>query len=40
VNELLSELFLPDFERSRELTTPFPERWTDQLIEMFGDYVF
>ena len=40
IEELLDELFLPDFARSRELTSPFPERWTDKLIEMFGDYLF
>ena len=29
-----------DFEASVELTEPFPERWTDYLIEIVGDYVF
>ena len=37
---LLGELFHPDFARSAELTEPLPHRWTDHLIEMFGDYVF
>ena len=40
VQELLDELFLPDFERSPELTEPFPQAWADRLIEMVGDYVF
>jgi cardiolipin synthase A/B len=40
VRELLDELFLPDFERSPELTEPFPQAWADRLIEMVGDYVF
>ena len=40
VQELLDELFLPDFERATELTEPFPEQWADYLIEVFGDYVF
>ena len=37
---LIAQLFEPDFRRSTELTEPFPERWSDRLIEMFGDYVF
>jgi phosphatidylserine/phosphatidylglycerophosphate/cardiolipin synthase-like enzyme len=37
---LMDSLFEPDFEQSRELTEPFPERWTDHIIEMFGDYLF
>jgi len=40
VQELLDELFTPDFQQSTELTEPFDERWTDHLIEMFGDYLF
>ncbi|MEE4145379.1 MAG: phosphatidylserine/phosphatidylglycerophosphate/cardiolipin synthase family protein [Halieaceae bacterium] len=40
VQALTRELFEPDFEQSRELTEPFPLRWTDHIIEMFGDYVF
>ena len=40
VEALIAVLFQPDFEKSRELTAPFPERWTDHIIEMFGDYVF
>ena len=40
VEALIAALFQPDFEKSRELTAPFPERWTDHIIEMFGDYVF
>lgn len=40
VQELLDELFIPDFKQSTELTEPLDERWTDHLIEMFGDYLF
>ena len=40
VSALLEDLFEPDFQKSRELTEPFPQRWTDHIIEMFGDYVF
>jgi len=40
VQALTETLFQPDFEKSRELTEPFPLRWTDHIIEMFGDYVF
>ncbi|MEH6588662.1 MAG: phosphatidylserine/phosphatidylglycerophosphate/cardiolipin synthase family protein [Halioglobus sp.] len=40
VEELMEELFLPDFGKSRELTEPFPLKWNDTLIEMFGDYIF
>ncbi|MEJ2531237.1 MAG: phosphatidylserine/phosphatidylglycerophosphate/cardiolipin synthase family protein [Halioglobus sp.] len=40
VQELLDELFKQDFQQSTELTEPLDERWTDHLIEMFGDYLF
>jgi cardiolipin synthase len=40
VNALMKNLFEPDFKKCRELTEPFPQRWTDHIIEMFGDYVF
>ena len=40
VQELLDELFLPDFQHSPELTEPFPQAWADRVIEMVGDYVF
>ena len=39
VNELVNTLFMPDFERSPELTEPFPERWMDHLVETVGDYL-
>jgi phosphatidylserine/phosphatidylglycerophosphate/cardiolipin synthase-like enzyme len=38
--ELIAQVFEPDFEKSTELTEPIPERWTDYIIEMFGDYLF
>ena len=40
VDMLIEKLFDHDFERSPELTTPFPERWMDHLIETVGDYIF
>ena len=40
VNALREQLFERDFAASREMQAPFPERWTDHLIELFGDYAF
>ncbi|MDJ0759071.1 MAG: phosphatidylserine/phosphatidylglycerophosphate/cardiolipin synthase family protein [Woeseiaceae bacterium] len=40
VRRLEQALFDVDFERSVELTEPFPERWSDYLLELVGDYVF
>ena len=40
VKALQQALFEPDFQKSGELKQPFPLRWTDHIIEMFGDYVF
>jgi len=40
VSQLREELFEKDFARSKELSEPFREHWSDHLIEMFGDYVF
>jgi phosphatidylserine/phosphatidylglycerophosphate/cardiolipin synthase-like enzyme len=40
VQALQEALFDPDFALSKELAEPFPLRWTDHIIEMFGDYVF
>ena len=37
--QLLDEIFVPDFERSIELTEPFPERWSDHLMEIVADYL-
>ncbi len=38
VNELLERVFYTDFEKSVELTEPFPERWLDHLLEILADY--
>jgi cardiolipin synthase A/B len=38
--ELLDELFLPDFAQSAEMREPFPQQWADHLIELMGDYIF
>ncbi len=40
VRELEESLFEVDFQRSVELTEPFPERWSDFLLELVGDYLF
>ncbi|MDJ0938449.1 MAG: phosphatidylserine/phosphatidylglycerophosphate/cardiolipin synthase family protein [Woeseiaceae bacterium] len=40
VEALEDELFRRDFERSVEVTEPFPVRWSDHLLELVGDYVF
>ena len=40
VAELERRVFLADFSNSVEMTEPFPERWTDHLIEVVGDYIF
>lgn len=39
VEELLNRVFEVDFAKSAELTEPFPERWTDHLVEIVADYV-
>ena len=40
VDELLTGLFEADFERAVELKEPFPERWSDHLLEIFVDYFY
>jgi cardiolipin synthase len=40
VRELKTRVFEADFAASVELTEPFPERWSDYLIEIVGDYIF
>lgn len=39
VDELLRRVFDADFEKSVELTEPFPERWSDHLVEIVADYL-
>lgn len=39
VEKLFERVFDPDFEKSIELTEPFPERWSDHLAEIIADYV-
>ena len=39
VRALERRIFEPDFAGSVELTEPFPERWSDHLIEIMADYV-
>ena len=39
VDELVDRVFDADFEKSVELTEPFPERWSDQLVEIVADYL-
>ena len=38
--DLIAQVFEPDFEKSTELKEPIPQRWTDYIIEKFGDYFF
>lgn len=40
VQALVDALFDPDFALASELQEPFPENWSDYLIEVFGDYLF
>jgi phosphatidylserine/phosphatidylglycerophosphate/cardiolipin synthase-like enzyme len=40
VAELEQRVFETDFAKSIELERPFPERWTDHLLEIIGDYLF
>jgi cardiolipin synthase len=40
VAELERRVFEADFAESVELSEPFPERWTDHLLELVGDYLF
>ena len=40
VERLHEQLFRKDFAQSVEITEPFPERWSDYLIEILGDYIF
>ena len=37
--QLIDRIFVPDFEGSVELTEPFPERWSDYLMEIVADYL-
>ncbi|UCH23903.1 MAG: phosphatidylserine/phosphatidylglycerophosphate/cardiolipin synthase family protein [Deltaproteobacteria bacterium] len=37
VDQLLNRLFLPDFEKSLEITDPIPEKWSDLLAEILTD---
>jgi cardiolipin synthase len=39
VQALMARIFEPDLNKSVELTEPFPERWSDHLVEVLADYV-
>jgi cardiolipin synthase len=39
VDQLLERLFDVDFGKSVEITEPFPERWSDYLLEVIADYL-
>ncbi len=39
VEELYRRVFEVDFAKSVELTEPFPERWSDHLMEIVADYL-
>jgi len=40
VKQLKERLFQHDFAKSVELKEPIPERWSDYLYELLGDYFF
>lgn len=40
VDDLMARLFAADFQKSVEMTEPFPERWSDHLAELLVDYLF
>jgi len=39
VQDLMDRIFIPDFAQSVEITEPFPERWSDHLMEIVADYL-
>ncbi len=39
VQGLIDRIFTVDFAQSVELTEPFPERWSDHLMEVVADYL-
>ena len=39
VERLLERVFVADVAHSIELTEPFPERWSDHLLEIVADYL-
>jgi cardiolipin synthase len=40
IQQLLEQVFEPDFRASPELTEPFPDRWVDHLVEIIGDFLY
>jgi cardiolipin synthase len=39
VEDLTKRVFEVDFAKSAEVTEPFPERWSDHLVEIVADYL-
>ena len=39
VDELLTRVFVPDFELAEQLTTPLPTGWTHRLAEFVSDEI-
>jgi len=39
VQEFLDQVLLPDFNKSVELKEPFPQKWSDYLMELLADHL-
>ena len=39
VQNLIDQVFAPDFDKAVEVTEPFPQRWSDHLLEIVADYL-
>ncbi len=39
VENLIDQVFAPDFEKAVEVTEPFPQRWSDHLLEIVADFL-
>jgi cardiolipin synthase len=40
VEGLVEQIFRPDFAASIELTEPAPNKWSDRIVEIAGDFIF
>ncbi len=40
VEGLIEQIFRPDFAASIELTEPTPNKWSDRIVEIAGDFIF
>jgi cardiolipin synthase len=39
IQQFMDEVITPDLEKSIELEQPFPENWSDFLMEMVADHL-